>query len=123
VLVGATPDTTLTECLHVSRGLGDVQRLLLAIFDKRDGPVDTFDLAELVYDEPGRLTEAQLSAVQRALIWLADKGALCRIIGGRGGWQRWARPQTLVRMHRKGHPIDENIRHGRAAYRKAKRAR
>jgi hypothetical protein len=76
-------------------GFGDGQRILeraaglSEIFEAEDGPLSTLELAARFYQVEAReVTDAQLSAVRRALNALARKGAL---IGHReDGIARWA---------------------------------
>jgi hypothetical protein len=66
-----------------------VQRRLSEIFEAADGPLSTLELAARFYQVEAReVTDAQLSAVRRALNALARKGAL---VGHReDGIARWA---------------------------------
>ena len=90
--------TTLKEGA-VSKGGGNIQRRVLAIFERGAGGLfSTFDLAIKVYDVRRDadgdypLTDAQQSSVRRALRALAKRG----MVSGRRGWhdqrERWATP-------------------------------
>jgi len=112
----------------MSRGMGDVQRRLLAIFDHaKNDLVDTFELTASVYelkpDATGfvSVSEAELSSVRRALILLAKQGWVCGLRGFHNGRQCWGLPHALVLMERRGLPIAECLRHGRKAFWAAKR--
>jgi hypothetical protein len=114
----------------MSRGMGDAQRRVIAVFDQQpDALLDTYEIARLVYDiEPNQdgmhiVNEAQLSAVRRSLIALAETGVLCSSRGFHNGRQYWAQPQTFVELDRNGMLIEGEVRHGASAYRKAKRSR
>ena len=76
--------------------LGKIQCQLLEIFEKDDRPLSTLELVVIAYEvAPGAhgkypITEAQLSAVRRALSVLAKQGTLRSVRGFDDGRQRWA---------------------------------
>jgi hypothetical protein len=81
----------------MSRGLGWLQRTVLAILEADDRLMDTFEIAATAYsiqrDNNGNrwVTDAQHAAVRRALASLARQGKAIRL-GRRyvDGRQRWA---------------------------------
>jgi hypothetical protein len=91
----------------MNRGRVHIQRRLLAIFRGANKALDTFQLAAWVYCTESNangdmvLTAAQLSAVRRALIRLADKGLLCGVRGPQNGRQLWARPHIFALMEQR----------------------
>jgi hypothetical protein len=96
----------------MSKGLGWVQRRLLALFEQHDGAVfDTYQLAAWVYrvksDDAGWTTvsDAQIAAVKRALASLKAKGRVFsfhRVSNGRRLWtgERFGLYVTIREMQR-----------------------
>jgi hypothetical protein len=94
----------------MSRGMGRIERRLLTIFKEKAGQFSTFDLAAMVYDiEAGAdqmrwLSDAQLSAVRRALIRLSENPScgvnVCGMRGFHDRRQRWATAAEFVTLER-----------------------
>jgi hypothetical protein len=92
----------------MSRGLGSVQRRLLALLEKADHPLSTYELAADVYlvgllDEDAMLSPAQVAAVSRALVALVKKGRVKRQRREHpDGQMRWGAPELIERAWKEG---------------------
>ena len=109
-----------------------IQQQLLVVLETADDELNTFDLAAAVYEiKPRRdgvqyISEAQLSAVRRALISLAKKGRVCGRRGYFDSRQRWALPHVMVRIDEKVRSCGwapNQVNHGRDSYESERRRR
>jgi hypothetical protein len=81
---------------YMSRGLGRIQRDIVANLENKTKEVDTFDLAAEIYglepDSENRiiLNDAQLVSIRRALVNLAAAGKIFKVWRGHNKRAYWA---------------------------------
>jgi hypothetical protein len=102
----------------MSKGMGRIERALVAILEARTKVVDTFELAADVYEIPSDagvtvISEAQLVSVRRALASLTKAGKILRIMRGhnkRTYWanSRYAYSRVRKRLHGADDPLETN---------------
>ena len=92
----------------MSRGLGRIERILLAALDQSPKPIDTFDLAVIAYDIrvahdcATYITEARLVSVRRALRSLERSGRIFNIARGHNKRAYWGSRATSERWRADG---------------------
>jgi hypothetical protein len=80
----------------MSRGLGRIQRDIVANLENKTKLVDTFDLAAEIYglepDSDNRiiLNDAQLVSIRRALVKLSASGKIFKVMRGHNKRAYWA---------------------------------
>jgi hypothetical protein len=103
----------------MSRGLGRIQRDIIALLEARDKLIDTYDVAADIYGlKPNDenwilLNDAQLVSVRRAFVKLAAVGKVIKVYRGHNKRAYWAN-ERLGLWWKLRHMQEQNLHLGHA---------